>query len=158
MLISIKEKQQNSDLKFHIKKLENFSWLFLPLLGALGSGYLVHHIPKLTRLQSEHHGDGVAVHSCLLIFCRVKQLQQQQQKTKTIQQIALARQLSWLEYCPIHQKVEGLIPSQGAHVGCRFNPQLGCLGEAINQCFSHMSFSVSSIILPSSEDQIRNKK
>ena len=27
----------------------------------------------------------------------------------------LARQLSWLEHCPVRQKVVGLIPSQGVH-------------------------------------------
>ena len=30
----------------------------------------------------------------------------------------------WLEHHPINQKVEGLIPSQGTHLGCRFGPQI----------------------------------
>ena len=33
--------------------------------------------------------------------------------------------LSWLEHCPIHQKVVGSIPGQGIHLGCRFDPWSG---------------------------------
>ena len=43
--------------------------------------------------------------------------------------------LSWLE-CTIRKTVAGLIPRQGTYLGCRFNPQLGRIWEAINQCFS----------------------
>lgn len=38
---------------------------------------------------------------------------------------ALARWLRWLEYCLIHQKVEGLILGQAIYLGCGFDPQLG---------------------------------
>ena len=30
--------------------------------------------------------------------------------------------LSWLECCPVHQKVGGFIPGQGTYLGCGFNP------------------------------------
>ena len=36
--------------------------------------------------------------------------------------LALAGWLSWLEHHPTHQKVVGLIPSQGTYLGCRFDP------------------------------------
>ena len=55
-------------------------------------------------------------------------------------EIALTRWLSWLEHCPIRQKVVGSIPSQGTYLGCRFDPQLGYVWEATNRCFS---FSLS---------------
>lgn len=41
---------------------------------------------------------------------------------------ALPEWLSWLEYCPLHQKVVGSISGQGTYLGCR------CTGG--NQCFS----------------------
>ena len=44
---------------------------------------------------------------------------------KNGRKLALARWLGWLEHHPIHQKVEGLIPSQGTYLGCRFDPLLG---------------------------------
>ena len=50
----------------------------------------------------------------------------------------LARWLSWLEHCPIHQKVAGSIPSQGTYVGSTFNPQSGSIWEA-----TYVSFSLS---------------
>ena len=31
---------------------------------------------------------------------------------------------SWLGHHPIHQKVTGLVPSQGTYLGCRFDSQL----------------------------------
>ena len=49
---------------------------------------------------------------------------------------ALAQWLSWLEHCPIHQKVAGSIPSQGTFLGCRSDPWSGHIGEATDQCFS----------------------
>lgn len=36
--------------------------------------------------------------------------------------LTLARCLSWLERPPLHQKVVGLIPSEGTYLGSRFNP------------------------------------
>ena len=41
-----------------------------------------------------------------------------------------------MEHRPVHQKVAGSIPSQGTHLGCRFDPPLGCVWEATNGCFS----------------------
>ena len=32
--------------------------------------------------------------------------------------------LSWLEHRPVHQKIAGLIPSQGIYLGCGFDPCL----------------------------------
>ena len=32
--------------------------------------------------------------------------------------------LSWLEPLPIHQKVAGSIPGQGAYLGCGFDPPI----------------------------------
>lgn len=33
--------------------------------------------------------------------------------------------VSWLELCPVNQKVKGLISSQDIHLGCGFSPSLG---------------------------------
>ena len=44
--------------------------------------------------------------------------------------------------CPIYQKVAGLIPGQGAFVGCGFDPSLGHIQEAADQWFSLTSMSV----------------
>ena len=51
--------------------------------------------------------------------------------------------LSWLEHCPIHQKVVDLIPGQGTYLGCRFCPQSECVWEAANQSFLHQWLSLS---------------
>nr|KAF6360086.1 hypothetical protein mMyoMyo1_011044 [Myotis myotis] len=40
-------------------------------------------------------------------------------------QLALAGWLTWLEHCPMHQKVEGSIPSQGRCLACRFDFLVG---------------------------------
>ena len=34
--------------------------------------------------------------------------------------------LSWLECCPMQQKVVGSIPGEGTYLGCGFDPQSGC--------------------------------
>ena len=36
--------------------------------------------------------------------------------------------LSWLEHCPIHKKVGGLISHQGICLGCRLDPMVGVHG------------------------------
>ena len=54
----------------------------------------------------------------------------QRETKKTVPFIALTRWLNWLECCPLHQKVECLIPGQGTYLGCEFNPWLGCVQEA----------------------------
>ena len=46
-------------------------------------------------------------------------------KTHKNMDALLAGWLSWLEHCPIHQKVKGSFPSQGTYLCCGFNPQLG---------------------------------
>ena len=43
---------------------------------------------------------------------------------------ALARSLSWLDHCPMHQKVVGLIPGQDTYLGCPCHPRLGHIVEA----------------------------
>ena len=59
--------------------------------------------------------------------------------------IALARWLSWLEHHPLHKKAEGLIPSQGTYLGCRFSPWLGVYGkQLINVSLSLKSMKISS--------------
>ena len=45
---------------------------------------------------------------------------------------ALARWLSWLEHCPIHQKVVGSIFGQGTYLDYGYSPWLGCVWEATN--------------------------
>lgn len=42
----------------------------------------------------------------------------------------LVRQLSWLERHPKNQQVVGSIPRQDTHLGCGFDPPLGCAWEA----------------------------
>ena len=44
--------------------------------------------------------------------------------------MALAVWLSWLQHCPVHQKVAGSIPSQDTYLGCGFDPQSGQAQEA----------------------------
>ena len=56
---------------------------------------------------------------------------------------ALAGWLSWLECCPIQQKIVGLIPGQGTYLGRRFDPGLGHVWEAAIQCFSLTSMFLS---------------
>ena len=41
-----------------------------------------------------------------------------------------------MEHRPAHQKVVGSIPHHGTYLGCRFDPQLGHIREAIDQYFS----------------------
>lgn len=50
--------------------------------------------------------------------------------------MALAGCHSCLEYHPGHQRATGLIPGQGTDLGCGFEPQLGPMQEATDQCFS----------------------
>ena len=67
---------------------------------------------------------------------------------------ALAMGLSWLEHCPIHQKVAGSIPALGTYLGCGFDPQLHHVWETTNQSLS-LSLSLS---LPLSLSLVRIKK
>ena len=50
--------------------------------------------------------------------------------------------LSWVEHCPIDQKVTGWVPNQGTYPGCGFDPQLGHIGE-INVSLTWIFFSLS---------------
>ena len=51
--------------------------------------------------------------------------------------------------CPLHQKVEGLISSQGTYLGRRFDPLLGHIQEAtIDVSLSNLSLSLSLSPLP----------
>lgn len=45
---------------------------------------------------------------------------------------ALARRLSLLVHCPVHQKLMNSILSQATYLGCGFKPQSGNIQEAIN--------------------------
>ena len=56
---------------------------------------------------------------------------------------ALAGWVSWLEHCPVHQKVVGSIPSQDIYPGCRFDPCSRFVREATDRCFSLTSLSLS---------------
>ena len=51
--------------------------------------------------------------------------------------------LSWLDHCPIDQKVAGLIPGQGTCQGCGFCPQLGRIWKAASQYLSLMLMFLS---------------
>ena len=53
---------------------------------------------------------------------------------------ALAGWLNWLEHHPIHQKVVGLIPSQGTYLGCRFNGWGAYRRQPIDVSFTLMFF------------------
>ena len=48
----------------------------------------------------------------------------------------LASWFSWLELRPLPWKVVGSVPSQGTYLGCRFEPRLGHMEEAMDRCFS----------------------
>lgn len=41
-----------------------------------------------------------------------------------------------VEWHPLHGKVPGSIPSQGAYLGCRLGFRSGCMPQATNPCFS----------------------
>ena len=43
--------------------------------------------------------------------------------------------LSWLEPCPVNQRVVGWIHGQGKRLGCEFDPQLGRVQDAVDRCF-----------------------
>ena len=43
--------------------------------------------------------------------------------------------LASVDHCTAYQKVGGSIPSRGTYLGCRFDPQSGCVWEATNQYF-----------------------
>lgn len=63
---------------------------------------------------------------------------------------AVAVWLRWLDCCPIHQKVAGSVPRQGAKPGCRFNPQQGCMWEplidvSLSLIHINVSLSISNI-------------
>ena len=63
--------------------------------------------------------------------------------------------LSFLEHCPVHLKVTGSIPGQGTYLGCKFDPQSGCIWEATNRYFSlTLMFLSLSLSLPSSFSKI----
>ena len=67
----------------------------------------------------------------------------------------LASCLSWLERCPTHAKVVGLIPGQGTYLGCRFDPWPKPVSGATEQCFSlTLMFLSLSFSLPLSLKQI----
>ena len=50
-------------------------------------------------------------------------------------------QVVLLEHCPLHQKVVGLIASQGTYLGCRFDPWSVYRRQSINVSHSHHCFS-----------------
>ena len=68
---------------------------------------------------------------------------------KILKNVALAGCGS-VERQPVNQKVTGLIPGQGAGLGCGPDPQLGaCERQPINVSLTHCCFS-PSFSLPSS--------
>ena len=59
--------------------------------------------------------------------------------------LALAVWLRWWERHPVHQRVEALIPAQGACLGLPgFNPQLGRVREATDGCFSPVALTADA--------------
>lgn len=56
--------------------------------------------------------------------------------------------LSWLEHCPMHQKVTGSIPSQGKYLVCKINPRSWHVGEVTDRCVSHQCFLLSLTLPP----------
>ena len=56
---------------------------------------------------------------------------------------ALAGVTQWIECQPANQRVTGLIPSQGTHVGFRPGPQLGACEKELD-VFLSLSFSLPS--------------
>ena len=64
--------------------------------------------------------------------------------------------LTWLEHCPVHQKVTGLIPGQGTYVGCRFDAQPVCVQEATKWCFSLTLIFLS--VCPCQTHSLNNNK
>lgn len=58
--------------------------------------------------------------------------------------LALAKWLSWLKHCLVHQKVTSSFPGQGTYLQCRFSPQLGQVWEATNIFSLCLSISLPS--------------
>ena len=54
--------------------------------------------------------------------------------------------LSWLEHCPIHQKVGGSIPSQGTYLGCVGS--VSGQGAYVRQALMFLSHTDVSLSLP----------
>ena len=81
---------------------------------------------KMVRGSSEGHGATHSAGPTLWVQENQEMLGVSDLKARR----ALAKWLSWLECHPIHQKVEGLIPSQGTYLGCGFDPWSGCLQKA----------------------------
>ena len=59
-------------------------------------------------------------------------------------EVAQAGWFREVEHCPIHQNVVGSIPSEGTYLDCRFDPQLGHVWGATDQCLclTMISFSL----------------
>ena len=115
-----------------INSLEVFWWLFPSLLGALGSGSLVHHIFKLTCLQSEHHGMGwLSISAFWVLWSQTitsKNKKQQQNKTKK----------SSLEVERLVQRYE--------HVSDSLSSRLSCSPEKSHQPSVHFLLEVSKFL------------
>ena len=61
------------------------------------------------------------------------------------EQVALVTMAQWIEHRPVNQRVTGLIPSQGACLGCGLGPQSGACKR---QPHTHVSLLLS-LSLPS---------
>ena len=93
--------------------------------------------------------------SCVTVWKAENEKEQKAEKKKCV--FALTRWLICLEYCPIHKRVVGSIPSQGTYLGCRFCPQSRSMGEATYQCISltlcfSFSLSISLSLLSKGQD------
>ena len=66
--------------------------------------------------------------------------------------------LSWLECCPLHQRVGGSIPGRGRCLGCGFNLWTKHILEATDQCFflTLMLLSLSFSLSPPSSLSLKS--
>ena len=69
-------------------------------------------------------------------------------KETTGNKSVLAGLLSWLECCPVHKNVVGLIPGPDTYLDCRFDPWSGPICETTHQCFSYPCFFFVPLSLP----------
>ena len=66
----------------------------------------------------------------------------QKHKVKKIKRALVSGSVGW-RVIPYKKTGVGLISDQGTRLGCRLDPQSGCIGEATNPCFSLTSMFLS---------------
>lgn len=116
--------------------------LFMKLInGMIRSSENFSNVAKITQIQAytihisicQKETDIICICLCLPF----------KQRILKIQRPMPSEWLSWSKHCHVYHKRLSSIPAQGIYVGCSFDSQLGCIQEAIHQCFSLRLISLS---------------